>query len=93
MTTAFWDVAQIELEQGRLREAAPHLVEAWQLLLQIGRVEGIAVVGQILGQLLARVERKDDARDVLKRSAEAFRKLGRVSEAEEVDKLIAGISR
>ena len=48
---------------------------------KLGRAEGIAVIGQLVGQILAANETSDDARQVLRRSAEMFRKLGHEGDA------------
>jgi hypothetical protein len=74
-------------------QAAAHLVEAWRFVLEVDRAEGIAVIGEELGQLLAQADRKDDAREVLLRSADAYRKLGREAEAQKLDELVAQLSQ
>jgi tetratricopeptide (TPR) repeat protein len=46
IAAALWDIAQIERKQEKWSEAIPHIGEAWQLFLKLGRAEGIAVVGE-----------------------------------------------
>ncbi len=49
------------------------------------------MVGETLGQLLGAFGHKEEARTVLGRSAEAYRKLGRDQEAEQVEATIRDI--
>ncbi len=93
IASALWDIAQIELEQEKPDEAVPRLVEAWQNFTQMGRADGIAVVGRALGQLVALAGDKDKALEILRRSAAAYRKLRQEAEAQRVEELIAQISR
>jgi tetratricopeptide (TPR) repeat protein len=92
IASALWDIAQIELEQEKPDEAVPRLVEAWQIFTQMGRADGIAIVGRALGQLVALAGDKDKGLEILRRSAAAYRKLGQEAEARKVDELIARIS-
>ena len=92
IASALWAIARIELEQGKIAEAVPRVVEAWTLLLKLGRVEGIAAVGPVYGQMLAAAGQKDEGLSVLRRSADAWRKLGRMAQVQQVDALIAHIS-
>jgi hypothetical protein len=85
-------IAQIELAQKKTMAAFSHLVEAWPLFLRLGKAEGIAVVGGLLGQLLVAANRKDDGLSVLRRSADAYRTLGRNNEAQRIDEILAGLS-
>ena len=55
--------------------------------MRLGRAEGVAVIGSVLGQILAN-DRPEEARRVLRRSAEMYRKLGREKDAGEVAELI-----
>src|SRR5712692_9155079 len=93
IASALWDIAQIELVQRKPDEAVPRLVEAWQIFTQMDRAEGIAAVGQVLGPLCTQAGAPSEAREMLRRSAAAYRKLGREAEAQRVEELIAQISR
>ena len=58
--------------------------------MRLGRAEGIAVIGATFGQILAAYGQPNDARAVLQRSAEMFRKLGRNADAKQVEDRLAG---
>ena len=90
IAAALFDLAQIDLGEEKLADAAPRLAESWSLFNKIGRADGIAIVGQLLGSLLASAG-LPQARDVLLSSKEAFLKLGMDSEASAVDKMIQQI--
>jgi tetratricopeptide (TPR) repeat protein len=92
IAAALWDISQIEREQQKFDEAVLRLVEAWQIFTQMDQAEGVAVVGRALGQLAALAGDKDKALEILRRSAAAYRKLGREGEARRVEQLIAQIS-
>ena len=61
---------------------------AYEIMSKLGCADFIAIIEQLVGQILAANEKPDDARQVLRRSAEMFRKLGRDGDAKEVDDLI-----
>ena len=84
VAAALWGLAQIDLARGDIEAAAPRIAEAWQLLVQLGRADGIAVVGGIYGELLIAGEQRDAGIEVLRMSSEAYRKHGRHSEADEI---------
>ncbi len=84
IATALWDLACIDLARGDVRAAALRIAEAWTLLAQLGRAEGIAVVGQVHGELLIAEGERDAGESVLRMSNDAYRKLGRRSEADKV---------
>ena len=88
-----WDIAQIELGRGNVGEAAPLIVEAYQLCDRLNRLEGICVIGMTLGQLLIATDRRDEGLAVLRRSEEGFRRMQRHSEADEVAALIARLGQ
>jgi len=56
-------------------------------MIHLGRADGIAVVGLVLGQILAGADARSEALTVLRRSAEMYRKLGREAEARSVEEL------
>ncbi|MGH8931766.1 MAG: CHAT domain-containing protein [Egibacteraceae bacterium] len=88
IAAALWGLAQIDLARGDIAAAAPRIAEAWTLLAQLGRTDGIAVVGQLYGQLLIAGDQRDAGMDVLRMSSEAYRKLGRYRKADEVAALL-----
>ncbi len=91
IAAALWDIAQIELQQGRIPAAAPRIAEAYEIFTRIGRLEGIAVIGAAHGQNLAVSGQKEQGLAVLRTSLEGFRKLGRHEAAQKVEKLISQI--
>jgi tetratricopeptide (TPR) repeat protein len=84
IAVALWDLAQIDLVRSDVTAAAPRIAEAWTLLAQLGRAEGIAVVGEFYGELLIGGGERDAGVGVLRMSEDAYRKLGRYSEADKV---------
>ena len=91
IAAALWDLAQLDLSREDVQAAAPRVAEAYQLVTQSGRAEGIAVIGTIFGQMLAMSEHRDQGLEVLRMSCDAYRKLGRDADASEVADLIAQI--
>jgi hypothetical protein len=91
IAASLWDIARIELKREQFDHAIPRLVEAWAIVQRTGRAEGIAIIGERFGQVLAALDQTDDARVVLGRSADAYQKLGRDAEAKQVETLIRGL--
>jgi len=83
-----WDLSQLDLMEQKIEDAVPRIFEAYEIMSKLGRADFIAIIGQFVGQILAANDKPDDARHVLRRSAEMFRKLGRDGDAKEVDDLI-----
>jgi predicted negative regulator of RcsB-dependent stress response len=88
IAVTLWDIGTIELEQNKRGEASLHIGEAWQILLGLGRVDAIAVVGELWGQLLTQAGHADEAGEVLRRSSEAYRQLGLTDKSQAVEELI-----
>lgn len=86
---ALWSIAQHDLDEGNLKAAVPKLVEAYDILIRLGRAEGIAAIGLTYGDILKAVGETDKARTVLARSANIFRKLGRTADAEVAEERIS----
>jgi tetratricopeptide (TPR) repeat protein len=82
------DIGTIELEQNKRVEASSHIGEAWQILSELGRVDAIAVVGELWGQLLTQAGHADEGCEVLRRSSEAYRQLGQTDKSQAVEELI-----
>ena len=62
--------------------------KAYDIVLRLGRADGIAVIGMLYGQILTAGGESAEALTVLRRSAEMFRKLGQESSAQEVDAFV-----
>ena len=84
---ALWNLALLDVAEEKLDEARPHLTEAYDIEMTLGRAEGIAAIGMMLAQLLG-AEETARAGEMLRRSAEMFRKLGSEQEAQEADDLL-----
>lgn len=89
IASAKWGLAQVELAREDYNAAFPLLVDSFRLLQQLQRPDGIAVVGDILGQILLRDKRPDQAVTVLKISREAAGKLGNAKHTAHLEKLIS----
>jgi hypothetical protein len=87
-----WNLAQLDLAESKISDAVPRIVEAYNIVSQLGRAEGIAVIGKVLGQILAENDQPDEARSVLRRSIEMYRKLGRDADAQQVEDLLRTLS-
>jgi hypothetical protein len=83
-----WDLAQLDLMDQKIGDAVPRIFEAYEIMSKLGRADFIAIIGQLVGQIIAANGKPDDARHVLRRSAELFRKLGRTGDAQETEDLI-----
>ncbi len=90
IAAALWQVAQLELQRDELDVALPRMAEAFRIVVRLGRADGIAAIGSILGQSLA-ARQDPEAREVLQLAADMFRKLGRNSEAKQLDEIIADL--
>ena len=71
-------------------DALSRLAESWDILLKIGRADGIAFVGQLYGLVLAGTDRTK-AVSVLRTSLETFQRLGMTAQAEEVTDLLKAV--
>ncbi|MGJ4953904.1 tetratricopeptide repeat protein, partial [Bradyrhizobium sp. HKCCYLS20291] len=90
IAATLWNVALIELTRERFDDAMPRMGEAYAIFLRLGGAEGIAVIGAALGQILAAGEEtRGQAREILQRSVATFRRMGRESEARDVEEIIA----
>ncbi|GAA0430645.1 hypothetical protein Aca07nite_39520 [Actinoplanes capillaceus] len=70
-----WGIAEIQLDRQEFETAVPNLVKAFQILEHLQRPDGLAVVGNTLGQLLIAYGETDTARQVLETSHAAARKI------------------
>jgi hypothetical protein len=55
---------------------------------RLGRAEGIAVIGTVLGQIKAAQNEPDAARRILRRSAEMYGLMGQATRAQQVEEMI-----
>ncbi|MCW2246580.1 phosphopentomutase [Azospirillum fermentarium] len=79
------------LETGEADTIAAEVAESFSLFRTIGRTDGIAIVGQLFGQILAAGGLKDEALAVLDQAAEAFTILKRTASVEKIRALQASI--
>jgi tetratricopeptide (TPR) repeat protein len=91
IANSLWGLAQIDLAQEKLDEAAPRVIEAYGIVSHLGRADAIAVIGLLHGQILTAFQMRTEALTVLRRSAEMFRKLGLEKEAHDAEKLISDL--
>ncbi len=74
--------------QDDLQAILDDLAESFAIIRKVGRVDGIAMVGGVLGPLLAQLGEHDAARAVLGEAEAAYAKLGRQDAAAEIGRLI-----
>ena len=85
-------LARGDHERGELQVIYDELAEAFGIVMQIGRAEGIGGIGVLLGQVLAMARQTDEALAVLSTAQEAFERLGNAGGREQCDQLIRMIS-
>ena len=79
------DIARIRTNQGEVTaQAIPCLRESFQLFQQMGRVDGLSVVGQVLGYILLQGDSSEAGVQVLRISQQAYRKLGETVAAAQI---------
>ncbi|MBO3741914.1 tetratricopeptide repeat protein [Actinoplanes flavus] len=83
-----WGIAEIYLDRQEFEAAAPYLIKAYQILDHLQRPDGLALVGNVLGQLLIAYGERDTARTVLEKSLAAARKIGNTSLVDHVRGLL-----
>ena len=71
------------MEKGDRKQPILRLREAFQMLQKIGRVEGLSMVGEVLGYLLLKVG-DEQAVDVLRISQQAYQTLGQTEEVAQI---------
>ena len=89
------DIGQIRLGQATktpderaFRDAAEALSDSYGIFPQTGRPDRICTVGVALGRLMVMARPKEHAREILARSVEGFRRLGRISNAERTEAIL-----
>lgn len=85
-------IARRGLEQGEAQTIHDELAESFALLQQLQRVDGIATVGALLGQVLAMAGARAEAVAVLAQSAMAFERLGQDASAAQMRALADSLS-
>ena len=85
---ALWSIGKIALGRGDGQAAYDALDESYRTNVELGRLEGIIQVGIDFGQLLALGGHPKDAIEVLERSLDGLRRLGRAGLAEQVRGLL-----
>ncbi|WP_170245128.1 hypothetical protein, partial [Pararhodospirillum oryzae] len=84
IAASLWGIAQIHLAREEFAAAAPLVSRAYEILCELGRLDGIAVLGAIHGPFLAAAGRVTEALAVLERSRQAFRHFGNDARADEI---------
>jgi tetratricopeptide (TPR) repeat protein len=90
--------AQIRLSRGGLQQGEGQLIydelaESFMLFQRLQRVDGLALAGALLGQVLAAAGAQGDATSVLEVSAAAFDRMGHNEQAAQIRALAASISK
>ncbi len=87
-------VARLSMKQtdpASLREILGNIRQSFDMLIQIDRVDGIAFVGELLGQILDVRGEKQEAMAVLEKSEAAFRLIQMEEKAQQVHEMIQQI--
>jgi hypothetical protein len=74
---SLWSMAQIDMRSKDHRRALQRLTRSYDILLKLGRLDGICFVGLDYGQLLCSMGEDERGVEILRRSEEGFRRLGR----------------
>jgi tetratricopeptide (TPR) repeat protein len=88
IAAADWDLARVDLAQENYDSAFRRLLESFQILSQLKRADGVAVVGRTLGWLLLAANQTEDARKILGESLAAATKIGNQSLAGQINELL-----
>lgn len=89
---AHLDLARMDLEAGEHGPALAHLESAWELALGRHRLDAIASVGGLLGQLLAGHD-KTRAVEVLGRAQDAYQSLGQSEQAAQIAAMVEQVNQ
>ncbi|WP_307798210.1 tetratricopeptide repeat protein [Actinoplanes flavus] len=88
IANATWGIAEIQLGRQEFEAAVPNLVKAFQILEHLQRPDGLAVVGNTLGQILMAYGETDAARQVLETSRAAARKIAATALEQHLGRLL-----
>ncbi|MEM9462987.1 MAG: tetratricopeptide repeat protein [Myxococcota bacterium] len=83
-----WSIGQIAKSRGERQLAYDSLAESYELNLELGRLDGIVLVGLDLSILLAQAGENEQARVVLERSRSGFLRWGRDADAAHVQSIL-----
>ena len=92
IAAASWGLAQIDIAREDYESAIPRVIEAFQILRQLQRPDGIGAVGVTLGELLVAGGLTDDARQVLGEARQAADKVGDAELVGRVDRLLGRLN-
>ncbi len=79
-----WSISRIEIRKKLLKQALDHLIESYHMNLQLGRLDGISLVGLDLGLILDSLGEKEKAKKILENAGAGFLKLGFDKEAKRI---------
>ena len=88
IAAATWGLAQIDLARQDDQSAAPRLMKSFQLLYQLQRADGVAIVGFTLGQLMLAAGETEQAHQVLTAALTAATKIGHEQLAGHINELL-----
>jgi hypothetical protein len=76
IANTLWSIAQIDLQRKDYQMALKRLTTSYEIILKLGRLDGICYVGFDLGVLLCMEGQKEQGIAILRRSEEGFIQLG-----------------
>ena len=88
IAATLWGMAQIDLYHKDIESATKKILEAYPLVMRMGRLEGIAVIGEHCGQILFMAGHREEGLNILRRSAKGYRQLGKEKIAAEIEALV-----
>ncbi|MBI1358089.1 MAG: CHAT domain-containing protein [Acidobacteria bacterium] len=88
IANTMWSMARIDLRRRQYEAAFPKLVTAYRINLELGRLDGICMVGLDVGQLLCAFGSVQEGVGILARSRDGFVTLGRMEMARWTQALI-----
>ena len=88
-----WSIGLSEFQKNNIQGAIKHLSDSYNLHHELGRTEGIGIVGKDLGNLLCLNDQVADGIPILRRSREAFAQLGKNKEASQLSELIQAFEK
>jgi tetratricopeptide (TPR) repeat protein len=93
MSVAMHDLGRLDAMAGRYTSARSMFERAYQMATSLGLPDGIAYVGRDFGLLLAELEEPVPAREALTAARDAFRQLGMLTDAGQLDDVLASLSQ
>ena len=88
MAHTLWSMGQIDIMIKDHKSALQRLTRSYDILLKLGRLDGICSVGLDYGRLLCSMGENERGVEILRRSEEGFLRLGREDLADQVKKAI-----